>query len=253
MKLQRKRQSGITLVEVTVSMMFTMMIFGIYATAVVDSVDASASNIGGASLHEIGRRTLETIARDLSRTGNAMDVTWGIQFPHVFSNGQPAPALAGGWEHDTAELAAIVAAFPPGPPPPPEPLNPPPFVAPGFELTPMGIREIVFRLPEDLDGDGRILVADNTIEWSKSTTGYIMRPNDKGNLSLVRRSINATNVVREATICTDVESLTFDSVETKNILPMDAIEVHLHLKRQDVRGRIQRLHLTTTMVMRNSQ
>lgn len=249
----RRHQRGFSLVEVTVSLVFTMLIFGTYAAAVVDSVEFSASNIGGASLHEIGRRTLESIARDLTRTGNFIDAVTGIPFPHVFKNGQPEAVLANNWQHNVDELTAIAATFPPGPPPPPEPVNPPPFVAPGFELTPMGIREIIFRVPEDLNGDGRLLAANHTIEWGTSTLGYIMRPNHSDTLTLVRRSVSAQHVVRETTICTDVEALTFDSVETKNILPMDAIEVHLHLKRQDVRGRVQRLHLTTTMVMRNSQ
>lgn len=250
--MKQRSQSGLTLVETTVTLFFTMLVFGIYARSVVDSVEFSAANIGGASLHEIGRRTLETVARDLSRTGNRIDPVWGIPFPHVFRNGLPDPILSGAWEHDTEQLEEMAAAFPPGPPPPPEPSNPPPFVAPGFELTPMGIREIVFRLPADLDGDGRLLNASNQLEWHPDTFGYIMIPNHRGTLNLVRRTVTAQHVITDQTICTNVEALTFDSVETKSILPLDAIEVHLHLKRQDVRGRIQRLHLTTTMVMRNS-
>ncbi len=249
----RRRESGVTIMEMSVVMLFTMLIFGSYATAVVDGVEFTATNVGGASLHEIGRRTLETIARDLSRTGRATDPVYGIFMPHVFREGSPDATLAGNWAHDQVALQALVQSFPPGPPPPPEPVNPPPFVAPGFELTPMGVREIIFRLPEDENGDGRLLDADSNVEWSSTLYGYIMHPNAAGTLTLYRRSIDAAHQLVEEPICGDVEALTFDSVETKGILPMDAIEVHLHLLRKDVRGRDQRLHITTTMVMRNSQ
>jgi|GEM_PF-3717479 hypothetical protein len=249
---QRRRQSGVTIMEMSIVMLFTMLIFGTYASSVVDGVEFTASNVGGASLHEIGRRTLENIARDLSRTGRFTDPEFGIFMPHVFRNGSPEAILNSNWGHDQQALQALVATFPPGPPPPPEPANPPPFVAPGFELTPMAIREIIFRLPEDLNGDGRILDANQNVEWSTTVYGYILHPNAAGTLTLYRRSIDAAHHLVEEPICGDVEALTFDSVETKGILPMDAIEIHLHLLRRDVRGRDQRLHITTTMVMRNS-
>jgi hypothetical protein len=172
--------------------------------------------------------------------------------PHVFSNGQPDPLMDASFQHDMAHLAALAATFP-APAPWPQPANPPPFVAPGSALEPMGIREVVFRLAADMDGDGRVVsAATGNIEWDDALVGYVLIPNNRGTLDLVRRRVDAAGVVTDETICRCVEALTFDSVDTKNVLPIDAVEVHLHLRRVTTRGETQRLHLATTVAMRNS-
>src|SRR5262249_39689354 len=146
---------------------------------------------------------------------------------------------------------ALAASFPPAAPWP-HPANPPAFVAPGCELQPKGIREIVFRLSADLDNDGRIVsAATGNIEWGPMLVGYQLIPNTQGTLDLVRRRVTGANT-RDEVICRGIEALTFDTVDTKNVLPMDAVEVHMHLKRKSTRGQIEKLHLSTTVCMRNS-
>jgi hypothetical protein len=244
-------ESGSTMVELILVLVLTAVVIGGFSMSVTDAVDFSVNGVGHADLQQIGRSAMDRIKRDMQSTGRFIDPVLGIQLPHVFSNGQPAAAIPPPFNHDNAYLANLAATFPVPTPPPPG--NPPPFVAPGSELEPLGIRECVFRLPTDLDGDGRIVSsATGNIEWSSELVGYILVPNAQGSLDLLRRRVSSAGAVTDEIICRCVEALTFDSVDSKNILPLLAVEVHLHLRRTTSRGQVQRLHLATTTGMRNS-
>jgi len=246
-----RHDAGMTLLEVTIVVILTTFVIGGFSLSVTDSVETTVSGVGGADLQEVGRRALDRIKADIQATGRFLDPTLNLQMPHVFSNGQPGNQMAPEFAHDQTYLAHLASTFPTSPPWP-QPTNPPPFVAPGSELQPKGIREMVFRLPADIDGDGRIVSsATGNIEWSPSLVGYILVPNAAGTLNLMRRRVTGGVIVDEL-ICRCVEALTFDSTDTKNLLPLRAIEVHLHLLRRTSRGQIQRLHLATTAGMRNS-
>ena len=156
------------------------------------------------------------------------------------------------FEHHAAVLELMASAFPPPPPVSPEPSSPSPFVAPGSAASPLGLREIVYRLPQDVDGDGRVLSeSTGALEWSPSLYGFLLIPDGSGTLDLVRRRADDSGVTDEL-VCRWVESLTFDTAATKTILPRNAVEIHLRLRRPDTRSRQQRLHLATTVVMRNT-
>jgi hypothetical protein len=245
-------EAGFTLLETIIVLVLSLVVFGGFSLTITDAVDVGVQGVGAADLQEVGRHTLERIKRDVQATGRFSDPALGLLLPHVFSNGQPDALMDPNFAHDGAFLASLAATFPPAPPLP-APTNPPPFVAPGSELEPLGIREMVFRLPADNDGDGRIVSSTTgTIEWGPGLVGWLVIPNGQGTLDLVRRSVDAAGIVTDDAVCRCVEALTFDSVDTKNILPFDAIEIHLHLRRVTARGQTQRLHLATTVVMRNS-
>jgi hypothetical protein len=248
----RRGDSGVTLLETIVVVVLSAVVIGGFALALTDSVDFTVSGVGNSDLQETGRRTLDRIKADMRSTGRFIDVSLGgLQMPHVFSNGQPNSLMTPEFAHDQAYLTQLASTFS-TPTPASQPSNPPPFVAPGSEHEPKGIREIVFRLPADVDADGRIVSATTgDIEWSGTLVGYIVVPNAEGTLNLIRRCVTAGAVVDDV-ICRCVEAITFDSNDTKNILPLHAIEVHLHLLHRTSRGQIQRLHLATTAGMRNS-
>jgi hypothetical protein len=255
---RRHRERGTSLLELLISAAISLVIFGTFALGVVDGIDWSTQSIGTSDVQEIGRRALETIRRDLVRAGRiTIDPATGVLLPAVTSNGTAPTALGPAFTHHTQALEDIAAGFPVAP----EwaaPANPPPFVAPGSELEPFGLREIIFRVPQDLDGDGRLLSSTTgAIEWSTALMGFVLIPSGDslGTLKLVRRTVaqNGTGAVKDEVVCGNVEALTFDTTETKNILPKDAIEIHLHMARRDTRGRVQRMHLATTVAMRNSQ
>jgi hypothetical protein len=242
---------GMTLLEMSIVLVLLVVMVGGFSKSITDAVDFTVAGVGTSDLQEIGRRTLDRIKADIQSTGRFMDPAFGIQMPHVYSNGQPSNLIPSTFAHDQTYLAQLAAKFPTSPPWP-QPANPPAFVAPGSEVEPKGIREMVFRFPADLDGDGRIVSsATGAIEWSPWVVGYILVPNADGTLNLIRRRINGT-VVQDETICRCVEALTFDTVDTKNILPLRAVEVHLHLMRRTSRGQVETLHLATTAGMRNS-
>ena len=251
-RTHRRPDAGFTLVEMMIVLVISLVVFGGFSLSVTDAIDFSVHGVGAADIQEIGRTTLDRIRRDIQSTGRFMDPGLGLMMPHVYSNGQPDPAMDPAFQHDTVFLAALAATFP-VPAPWPQPANPPSFVAPGSEIQAFGLRECVFRLPADLDNDGRIVsAATGNIEWGPELVGYVLIPNNRGTLDLVRRVVDAAGNVTDDTICRCVEALTFDSVDTKNILPLDAVEVHLHLRRVTTRLETQRLHLATTVAMRNS-
>src|SRR5262245_16067300 len=178
------------MVELILVLVLTAVVIGGFSMSVTDAVDFSVNGVGQADLQQIGRNAMDRIKRDLRATGRFVDPATGVQLPHVFSNGQPNGALPPAFDHDNAYLAGLAGTFPTPAPPPPG--NPPPFVAPGSEIEPMGIRECVFRVPTDLDSDGRIVSsATGNIEWSDELIGYVMVPNPQGSLDLLRRRVSS--------------------------------------------------------------
>ncbi len=245
-------QSGMTLVEAIIVMFLTTILFGTFSLAVNDAADFSASNLGAANLQDQGRVVIERIRHDINAAGRITDPVFNVAMPQVFTNGVPSSTFTSFLEHDATTLAARAAYFPTAPTYT-TPVNPPLFVAPGNESEPMGFREIVMRIPADNDHDGRIVSSTtHAIEWSNELISYILVPTATSTCNLVRRRITQTGNTVDEVICRFVESLTFDTSTTKPILPQNAVEVHLHLYRRNGRGQDQRLHLSTTIAMRNS-
>lgn len=253
---RRVAERGMSLVEVLIVSVISVSMMGTFALTVLDAADFTASTVTGADLQIIGRRALDRMSRDVAASGRTTDVASGVALPYVYSDGQCHAAFPA-FTHDHSYFTTLVAQWPnddtisAG-------SSPLPFVAPGDEWMSQGIREIVFRRPNDNDGDGSLVVRPGAahageLEWGTSLFGYVVLPNPKtGTLDLVRRTLASGGSVTDETICRHVESLTLDTSATKPILPLDAVEVHLHLKRVDTRGHVDRLHLATTLAMRNS-
>jgi hypothetical protein len=249
--MRPRRDSGRTLLEVAVAVALTAVVIGGFGKAVTGSLDFTVGQVGTTELQEVGRRALDRIKADIQATGRFVDATLGVQLPHIYSNGQPSALVPAVFAHDQSYLTALAASFPQTAPAS-QPSNPPPFLAPGNELQCKGIREMVFRFPSDVDLDGRIVSsATGNVEWNASLVGYILIPNNQGTLNLVRRTLTGATI-KDEVLCRCVEAMTIDTVDSKPILPMRAVEVHLHLLRRTSRGQIDRLHLTTTAGMRNS-
>jgi hypothetical protein len=250
----RRGDAGFTAAELAVASAISLVVFGVFTSAITDAIGTAVTTVSSTTLQEDARRVLERLRRDVTMSGRiaaAVDPT-GVDLPAVFSNGEAAGGLAA-FAHDEGALATIALGFAPAPEPP-EPFSPPAYVAPGNEWEPYGFRDFIFRLPRDVDGDGRIVNAAGAIEWGPELFGYltIPRPNDKNGLcDLVRRTINADGSTVDDVVCRQIESATFDIVTTKEVLPAPAVEVHLHLLREDGQGAIRRLHVATTLVMRN--
>jgi hypothetical protein len=249
-----RRDAGFSALELAVSATILLVVFGAFSAAVTDAVGTSVATVSSVTLQEEARRILDRLRRDVGMTGRidaTVDPT-GVAMPAVFANGA-APAGLEAFEHDQELLAEIASTFAPAPVPE-EPFSPPPFVAPGNEWEPLGFREFVFRLPRDTTGDGRICSTGGQIEWGPELFGYIVVPrNDTKDAvcDLVRRSVDEFGAVTDEIVCRQVEAATFDIVETKEVLPQQAVEIHLHLIRRNTRDGVERLHVATTLVMRN--
>lgn len=251
-----KNQSGLSILEVLISMSISIGILVIFSTAVVDSMDFSVHNVGRADLHEIARRSMEVMRKDISRTG-WFTIDANSTLPFVFADGDPQVAMFDGFfKHDQAVLAAMNASFTQAPPPPPPGGGATPvFVAPAQQLAPTGLREFIFWVPAK-DAEGNFTFdATGKLAMAPELIAFLLIPNAEGTLDLVRRRANFgvwPPTIDDSTICNHVEALTFDTVATRPNLPFDAVEIHLHMKRKGSRGEMQRLHTAITVMMRNS-
>ena len=252
MNTQRTNQRGFTLLETTIWMVLGVTISGLVASTVSETIGVTTLGQQSASLQDTGRLALQRIAEDLNRSG--LHTIDGVALPHVFSNGLPDSRLGDTWTHDTETLASHAEhlATMGAPTQWSAGTNPEPFVAPGDHNEPRGVREIVFALPADRDGDGRpVSATDGSIEWGDNLVGYLMIPSGDGTFDLIRRQERADAPPVDVRICRWVTALTFDTTATKPILPRNAVEVHLHLERPAGNGHSQTLHHYTTITMRN--
>lgn len=249
-----RRDAGFSALELTISASIMLIVFGGFTVAVTDSIGTSVATVSAVTLQEEARRVLDRLRRDVSMTGRitaAVDPS-GVALPAVVSNGA-APVGLEVFEHDTGVLTTLAATFAPAPEPE-QPFSPPPFVAPGNEQEPLGFRDFIFRVPRDTTGDGRICSTGGAIEWGHELFGYLVVPRngEKDSIcDLVRRTVDAGGNVVDEIVCRQVEAVTFDMVETKEVLPQQAVEIHLHLIRRNTRDGVERLHVATTLVMRN--
>ena len=257
MKTMRKpsHESGLSILEVLVSLSLASGILVIFSNTVVDSMDFSVHNVGRADLHEIARVSMETIRKDVSRTG-WFTIGAGTALPYVYTNGDPQNNMLDPYfRHDVAALTSINASIQ-VPAPPPDAGQTPAFVAPEKRLGPTGLSEFIFWVPAK-DSQGNFTFdATGGLAMAPELIAFLLIPNAHGTLDLVRRRANFgvwPPEIENRTICTHIEAITFDTVTTKPNLPFDAVEIHVHMKRKGSRGEIQRVHTATTVMMRNSR
>ena len=252
---QHTHEAGLSLLEVIVSISLSAGILVIFTGTVIDSMDFSVHNVGRADLHEIARKSMEVMRKDVSRTG-WFTLDAATTLPFISSNGDPQNAMLDPYfKHDVAALTSLSATFQAGPPPQGGGQTPA-FVAPEKRLGPTGLREFSFWVPaKDVKGNFTFDPTGN-LAMAPELIAFLLIPNAQGTLDLVRRRANFgvwPPQTENRTICTHVESMTFDTVSTKPNLPFDAVEIHLHMKRKGSRGKTQRLHTATTVMMRNSR
>ncbi len=249
------RETGLSLLEVMVSLSLAAGILIIFTNTVVDSMDFSVHNVGRADLHEIARRSVETIRKDVSRTG-WFTLGAGTALPYVSTNGDPQDSMFDPYfKHDVTTMTAISSSFVATPPPPPG-AQTPAFVAPEKRLAPTGIGELIFWVPSKDEKGNFTFDATGGLAMAPELVAFLLIPNAHGTFNLVRRRANFgvwPPQIENRTICTHVEAMTFDTVTTKPNLPFDAVEIHLHMKRKGSRGETQRVHTATTVMMRNSR
>lgn len=90
---------------------------------------------------------------------------------------------------------------------------------------------ISFQIPQDIDGDGRILDVLGEIEWSGNITYSL-----NGNNEIIRTAPNGTTSVFAAT--RSISGLEFSRYRTPDDLPNDLLIINITAQRASVTGRL---------------
>ncbi|MFT7618946.1 MAG: type II secretory pathway component PulJ [Planctomycetota bacterium] len=263
-----RNDSGLSILETTVSMSIAAFI-GVTLTVALSSTIDSEAIIGGRSeMESRGRSAVGFISKQLSLAGRMKDGVLNETFPRVFTADNP-PAVVTTFGYDEfsgtittqsdrladelvdARLAGKYVGEEVV-----ETVEDPPeaYVAPRNNPLPNGVKQILFKRPGDIDGDGTVFSkTTGRLEWADELVGFLMVPGIDDTFELVFRTYNLSdNKVTDKVLCRDVLAVSFDMTETRPTLPLNAIEVHLYLLGADKKGNAIKIHQSTTVLMRNS-
>ena len=226
--LRRKRNaklSGFSLVEALMSsIIFVALLMAVYG-ALGDADSFSGVQGTYAKMQMDARKVLNKMASDLRMTGwvDNADPTQP-SYPYVFTNGVATGAYA--CESHVPPVQHVGASSPAFGP----------------------VREIVFKIPEDLDGDGLLTDASTgNIEWSNYDVSYVLETDAAGINILYRRE----NQVITETLARYVERITFDTIQTDPAVDMNEIVITVYMARPTPKGLWLETNLSTCVTMRN--
>ncbi len=196
---------GFTLLE----LMMVLLLCGVLAMGMGAVLRSSESLIGVNSvdmeLQAEGERALNTLLTDLRETGR-VDEGGGAVYPYFYTDGVAADFFAG-YTHVpmTQHVGAGSPAFGPS-------------------------TELVFKVPEDLDGDGKTTSStDGSLEWSVAEYGYRLETGADGQNTLWRQ-VDGVNVLP---ICGYVERMVLEDQAADPALGPNHIRITLWLAKED--------------------
>ena len=221
---QKGSQKGHTLLE----MMCVVAILGGVIVALMTLFGTANSLFRSgdvkADIEERGRIALMSIADEIKQAGYFTDPDNGRSYPYIFDEGAPeSPFYA--YYHTPAQHDAEPDTAAYGP-----------------------TREIVFRMADDLDGDGYLTASDTgAIEWGPDEIAYVLVTSPDGVNQIERRVNNGSPQV----VARNVERLCFDDIDTDPAVPYGQIRVTLHMRRTTSDGRVVKTSYSTLVKMRN--
>lgn len=218
----RRARAGFTVIELS----FAAAILIVLGSALVASMEAMRDTTLTANvqtkLQESGEKALMQIISDLRRSGQVTVAL--VDYPFLFVDGNAAAPFAAHW-HPAAQQNAAAGE-------------------PGFGPS----QEIVFLLPQDADLDGvPDLDADAALIWGVTEFSYVLVTGADGINRLERR----TNGANGRSVCSSVERVVFDDINTDVTIPVDSVRVRLFLRQRDSRGVVQRWQSEATLRLRN--
>ncbi|MHC4712538.1 MAG: PilW family protein [Planctomycetota bacterium] len=220
-----KRRAGFSLIEALMSTFIFLSLLGAVYSTISSSRSFAGTEATLAKMQMDGRKSLERLSHELRMTG-WLDSPFAGEppVPYIFVNGDAKGSYA--------YLSHLAPAQ---------------HVAPG---TPAfgDVKEIAFRVPVDLDGNG--LLTDNftgEVEWSPYYVTYALITDAGGINSLVRRE---DGVITEI-IARYVERITFDTIYTDAAVDMNEIAITIYLARPTPRGVLLQATMSTCVTMRN--
>ena len=220
---QSSRRSGFTLLEMTLGMTLMLLLTGALLQSLQSIRGLTTTTGNRANLQTMGDRALLRIMTDLRSSGT--DTVAGRDYPYVFRGGVPEPLFA-------------VHAHPPAQ----ENANP---GDPDFGPD----REIVYLLPQDLDGDRRPdLDANGDLLWSANEMSLVVNTRADGINYLEQRTDGGAPRV----LARDVERVVFDDAESSGFqIPLGSVRVRLFFRRTDTRGTLIRYRNEAVVNLRN--
>ena len=225
LRKRMRRRRGFSLVEAMIATVIFLVVLGAVYGTVNSGQQFSAVQKTMAKAQMDARKALERITSELRMSGWRQNPAHGEPpYPHIFTNGAASGAYA---DESHAPPAQHVG-----------PGNP----AYG------DVREIVFKIPVDLDGDG--LPTDGTtgeVEWCPYDVSYVLVTDAGGVNTLLRREDGVTTEI----LARHVERITFDTVYTDASLAFDEIAVTIWIARPAPNGLLIQTSLSTCVTMRN--
>jgi len=225
LKRRRSRRAGFSLIE---ALMSTFIFLSVLA-AVYGTISSGQSFTGVqdtlAKIQMDARKTLERLTEELRMSGwRENPVALEPDYPYIFVNGVAHGSFA-------AESHPAPAQH----------------VAPGNPAF-GDVREIVFKIPVDLDGDG--LLTDGTtgdVEWSPWDVSYVLITSPGGVNELVRREDGVVTDI----LARYVERITFDNIFTDGSVQLNEIAITIYMARPTPAGAWLQTTMSTVATMRN--
>jgi len=236
-RTRRSKAAGYTVIELMVSMvLFLACLLGVL-NALSDSMYHYSVQGTYAVMQMDARKALEAVSKDLEMAGRIRSADNKIEYPYTFVDGGPTAScvdLSGAGTNTFTVPAAHAPAV--------QHLT---AGAPAFGPN----REIGFKIPWDVDGDGfPTNKTTGDIEWSPSDVSYVVVTAANGVNQLQRWYGNK---------CTDVigdyfERITFDTVRTDATIDWNGVVVTVYMAKPTTRGVWLQTQLSTIVKMRNT-
>ena len=227
MRMRRRGRAGFSLVEALVSsFIFVALLIAVYA-ALTDAMGFQGIQGTYVKMQMDGRRALDRMANELRMTGRFNNAVPGEPgYPYIFTNGLAFDMFAAN------SHALPVKHMPVG-----NPAN-------------GDIREIVFKVPRDVDGDGLLTAAaTGKIEWSVEDISYVVETDTSGINVLERREDGVVTDI----MARYVERVTFDTIDTDATVDINEIVITLYMAREAPKGVWLQCNLSTCVTMRNTE
>jgi hypothetical protein len=219
------RQGGFSLIEALItSLIFVSLLVAVYG-ALGDSMSFSGVQSTYTSMQMEARRALDKMGNEIRMTGWVSNPVAGQpHFPYIFTNGVATGYYASESHAPAAQhVKAGNLAFGP-------------------------ITEIVFKIPQDNDGDGLLTAAaTGAIEWSTFDVSYVIETDAAGINTLERRQ----NGVVTDILARYVERMTIATIDTDATVDINEVVITLYMVRPTLKGQLLQTSLTTCVSMRN--
>lgn len=222
---KRKARRGFSLIEAMISTFIFLSVLGAIYGALSSGRSFAGVENTLAKIQMDARKVLDRVGGELRMAGWLDHATEGeLPYPYVFVNGVAYGAYASESHAAPAQhVPATSGAF-------------------------GQVREIVFKIPRDLDGDGMLTdAATGAVEWSTQDVSYVLITDAGGVNTLVRRE---DGVITDY-IARYVERITFDTITTDATVAMNEIAITVYMARPAPGNKWLETSLSTCVTMRN--